>query len=834
MNTRQLLLAALLTGASSPALAQAGVDPGRTSQSSQADDAQQGATNPELTPEEGNAIVVTAQRREQALQDVTASVVAVGADRLAESQINNLQDLQTIVPSVNFGSDFNQAKIFIRGVGANTSTTGNATGVALHVDGAVVSRAEAQLTSLFDLERVEVLRGPQGTLYGRNATGGSINLITAKPTRDLSGYTRLTYGNYNQIIAEAAISGPITDSILFRVAAKTENRDGFGENPITGNDVDDLGRWMARGHLLFEFSDAVELLLTGEYFRQDDHSGAVHFLRESFPTVARLRGLGFGGWATDPRDLASEVDVGTDTKTYSLTGTFRADLTDSLTLTNIANFRDFETSLFQDLDLSAVVNGFTINGQPTTVQERRIDSKQWSNELQLNYSRPFVDVIVGGFYFHERQRPIDNVGFQRRNGLPRNIDVLNRDGVPLDFAYDLCGYGPGSTGGNPPIAPKRVCIRSNLGTDAYAVFGQANIGLGLLSPGLEGITIKLGGRYSHEKVESENPAIIIRYAPTAPGPLNALPTLVFTAAGTHRERSFSDFTPELGISWEPTRDLMLYYTYSEGFKAGSGENAAGSTTIVDPEKVQNHELGVKATLFDRISANLAAYTYDLEGAQLNKTISGGPAGFQTIFQNAAETTAKGIELDIFGRVTRDFRVSGSLSWTDAEFVDYVTLDPLDPRNVSTPGGAYHPITNPDPTAFGAPCAGDLDPATPTCEIQLAGNRVRNTPEWAWNVHAEYDIDLGGGIVTLQGDVSHKSRVFFSEYEREIESARGYTMVDASAIYRTLDDRLAVQLWAKNLFNVDRLSSTFALATGRLIGATYLQPRTYGVTVGYNF
>src|SRR5690606_16683487 len=203
----------------------------------------------------GNAILVTAQRREQSLQDVTASVVAIGTDRLDEAQINNLQDLQTIVPSVNFGNDFNQAKIFIRGVGANTSTTGNATGVALHVDGAVVSRAEAQLTSLFDLERVEVLRGPQGTLYGRNATGGSINLITAKPTRDFSGYGRVTYGNYDTLITEAAISGPITNNILFRVAAKSENRDGFGENPATGNDVDDLGRWTARGHLLFDFSD---------------------------------------------------------------------------------------------------------------------------------------------------------------------------------------------------------------------------------------------------------------------------------------------------------------------------------------------------------------------------------------------------------------------------------------------------------------------------------------------------------------------------------------------------------------------------------------------------
>ena len=844
-HAHRAALAALLATVSTPALAQAGADPASTPQSSEQDDAQEGATDPTLSPEPSTEILVTAQRREQSLQDVTASVVAVGADRLSESQINNLQDLQTVVPSVNFGNDFNQAKIFIRGVGANTSTTGNATGVALHVDGAVVSRAEAQLTSLFDLQRVEVLRGPQGTLYGRNATGGSINLITAKPTRDTSGYVRFTAGNYAQFITEAAISGPITDSILARFAIKGESRDGFGQNPVTGNDVDDLNRIMARGHLQFEFSPDVELLLTGEYFKQDDHSGAVHFLRESFPGIPRLFSLGAGGWASDPRDLASETNVGTETETYSFTGTFRADLSDTLTLTNIANYRNFETSLFQDLDLSGVVNSLATTGQSTTIQERRIDSEQYSNELQFNYSREFVDLVVGGFYFHERQRPIDNVGLTLRNGQASNIPVLQAAGVNLAEAFALCGYGPGAPGDPVVLAPKRVCIHSNLGTDAWALFGQANIGLGLLSPALEGFTVKLGGRYSEEKVDSANPAIIIARgglgpvlrATSDPSPIGvsttAAPTL---GAGTYVERKFSDFTPEIGLSWEPTRDLLFYYTYSEGFKAGSGENAAGSRVIVDPEQVQNHEAGIKATLLDSLSVNLAAYTYDLQDAQLNKTISGGAAGFTTIFENAAETTAKGLELDVFGEITPQFRVSGAVSYTDAEYVDFVTVDPLDPRNVNTPPApAYNAVTNPNPTAFGAPCSSAVnDPATPTCEIQLAGNRVRNTPKWAWNAHAEYDIEMSGGTLTLLGDVSYKGRVFFSEYQREIESAKAYTMVDASAIFHTADDRMSVQLWAKNLFDVDRPSSTFALATGRLIGATYLQPRTYGVTLGYNF
>ena len=768
----------------------------------------------------GNAIIVTAQRREQALQDVSAAITAIGTDRLAQAQVNGLQDLQTIVPSVTFGNDFNQAKIFIRGVGANTSTTGNATGVALHVDGAVVSRAEAQLTSLFDLARVEVLRGPQGTLYGRNATGGSINLITAKPTRTLEGYGRVSFGNYSNLITEAAISGPITEGIAFRIAGKTEDRDGFGTNPVTGNDVDDLNRRMLRGHLQFDLGTAAQLLLTGEYFRQDDHSGAVHYLAPSFPNVARLAPLGVGGYATRPRDLASEVDVGTDTESYSFTGTLTVDLSDTLSLTNIANYRSFETSLFQDLDLSGVINSLQTTGQPTTVQERRIDSEQWSNELQLNYSVEFLDLVVGGFYFHERQRPIDNVGLSRRNGAAGNIALLQAAGINLDEAFALCGYSPDdATGGSTVIAPKRVCTRSNLGTDAYAVFGQANVGLGVLSPALDSLTLKLGGRYSHEKIDSANPAIVI--AGGGRGPV-----IRYTTEGTFRERSFSDFTPEVGLEWRATPDLLVYYTYAEGFKAGSGENSAGSTTIVDPETIQNHELGIKATLANGFAINLAAYTYDLQGLQLNKTITGGPTGYQTIFQNAAETTATGFELDLFGRITPDFRISGAVAFTDAKFQDYLTLDPLNPVNILTPGApAYNPVTNPNPTAFGAPGGG---------EIQLAGNQLRNTPRWAWNLHAEHDFDLAGGVLTAAGDVSYKSRTFFTEFEREIESAAAYAMVDASLNWVAGDDGIRLQAWVRNLMNVYRVGSTFALATGRLLGATYLPPRTYGVTVGYSF
>ncbi|MBN8820276.1 MAG: TonB-dependent receptor [Sphingomonas sp.] len=768
--------------------------------------------------DDGLEIIVTAQKREQSLQDVGAAVSALGAERIANAGVNSISDLQTIVPSVNFGSDFNQAKIFIRGVGANTSTTGSSTGVAFHVDGAYVARAEAQLTSLFDLERIEVLRGPQGTLYGRNAVGGSINVITARPTDVLTGYGRISYGNYNALTTEAAISGPITEGIRARLAIKTENRDGYGVNPVSGKDVDDLNRRMGRASVEFDLGPKATLLLTGEYFRQSDASGAIHYLRASFPGVARLAPLGVGGYATNPRDLATESSPGTETETYAFTGTLTVPLNDALTVTNIANYRSFKSSLFQDLDLSAVIDSLPTNGQATTVQERRIDSKQWSNELRLGLTSEWVNGTIGLFYFHERQRPIDNVGLANRTGMAQNIGVLQTAGIDLNEAYGLCGFSPnGVTGGSTIIAPKRVCTKSNLLTEAFSIFGQYEIGLGLFSESLSTLSLKLGGRWSSEHVESENPSIIITRNGVGP-------VLRYTAAGTHVEKTFRDFTPEAGLEWRPTKDILVYYTYSEGFKAGSGENAAGSTTIVNPEKMYNHEAGIKATFGRMLTLNLAGYAYTLNGLQLNKTIAGGPTGYQTIFQNAAKTRAKGVEIDAMLRPAQGLRLSGALSYTDAHFVDYLTLDPLNPANIAG-GTPYNAVTNPDPTAYGAPSGGN---------IQLAGNDTRNSPRWSWNLHGEYDVRAPIGVFTPSVDVSHKSRTYFSEYMRSIESSAAYTMVDASLGFETNDGRIRAQLWAKNLFDVFRPSSTFALATGRLLGVTWLPPRTYGLTIGYKF
>jgi iron complex outermembrane receptor protein len=734
------------------------------------------------------------------------------------------------------------AKLFIRGVGANTSTTGSETGVAMHVDGAFVARAEAQLASIFDLERVEVLRGPQGTLYGRNAVGGSVNLITAKPTQDVEGYFRGTIGDYEMLNLEGAISGPITEQILGRVAFRSESRAGFGVNPVTGNDVDDLNRQMARGHLLFQPSDRFDVLLTGEYYTQDDASRALKFRATSYPGVARLFSPGVGGYASDPRDLASEVDAATETEVWAATATSRLHLGENATLSNITSWRRIEGFITQDLDVSAVVSSAATNAFNTTVQRRDIESEQFSSEFQFTYEGESIDLVLGAFYFNEQQRPVDTVGLGPvlgqsfllgRMAAPGAVIIDGAAQVPpqpvsLDLALALCNTAEFLGGGisGAPTPPKRVCIKSDLQSDSWAVFGQTVIDLGVI--GLDQLSIKLGGRFSSEDVFASNPSIIFAGANNAAAV--TAPILIGTPDGSASEREFEAFTPEIGLEWRPSEDVLIYYTYSEGFKAGAGENAAPGAAsafrsiIVDPEEIESHELGLRSSWADgRVVLNAAVFNYELAGQQINKTVGGGPAGFSTIFENAALTEADGVDVELTVTPTDSFRLFGTVSWLDSRYVDFLTKDPLDPRNVAGGVAAGDPLT-------------DFNPALP--EIQLAGNRTRNSPEWSANLHAELDLPgmslPSDGLITLMTDVTYRDDIFFTEFERLLEGQEAYTLWDANIRYASGGERFTANFWVKNITDELVAGSTFALATARTLGVTYLPPRTFGLTLGYRY
>ncbi|OYX91409.1 MAG: hypothetical protein B7Y74_14560, partial [Novosphingobium sp. 35-62-5] len=434
----------------------------------------------------GTEIIVTAQKRAQSLSDVSLSVSAVSTETLAANNTVTLEGLQTLVPSISFGNDFNFAKLFIRGIGLSSSLPGVDPSVALHVDGVVVSLAQAQLGSMFDLERVEVLRGPQGTLYGRNATGGAVNLITAKPSDTLEGYVRQTLGGDALLIqTDAAIGGPIAEGVRGRLAVQRIKRDGYGVNEFTGNEIDNANQWSGRAHLEFLPSDSVNILLTGEYHREDDRSLAIKFREVSFPgvlndNIAANDGLSALGqrlnadgsqarFATNPRNVATNFDPINDREQWALTAAITVDASDAVSIKSLTSYRSFDAIFFHDFDMSTYL-GYPLaqtNALRSSANHwQPVFQHQFSQELQANVDTDKFHGVFGLFYLDEQIEVENHIG----------LDVLtNTD-------------------------PFRVQFDGRLDVKTWAAFANLTYDLS------DQFSVKAGARYSWEERRLRNQA----------------------------------------------------------------------------------------------------------------------------------------------------------------------------------------------------------------------------------------------------------------------------------------------------------------------------------------
>jgi len=356
-------------------------------------------------------VVVTARKREETLNNVSAAISVVGSDELRNDVINDVRGLQNITPELTVGETVGAVKVTMRGLGNTSNTRGEDSEVAFYVDGAVVARPEAQSLSLFDLDRVEVLRGPQGTLYGRNSTGGLINLVTAKPTAQFSGYANVTAGNYSFLKTDAAVSGPLSDGVRGRIAVESITRNGFGTNITTGNQIDDDHRWAARGQLQFNLFDKSRLLLAAEFGSEHDASGLFTYYTPLYvvgpPAPASQAPKGLGG-LSDPnsRNGAGNIDPELKRETRSFTATYTWDISENLTFKNLANWRQLAFYLAQDLDLSSVVPP----PLATATVSIPLKDRTISEEAQLTYSLQNLTVIGGLYWFKENLSGTTYVG----------------------------------------------------------------------------------------------------------------------------------------------------------------------------------------------------------------------------------------------------------------------------------------------------------------------------------------------------------------------------------------------------------------------------------------
>lgn len=493
-------------------------------------------------------IIVTAQKREQNLQDVPAAVSALSGVELTDRNINGLLDMQRLVPSLNIHQRESSGAIAIRGIGFDALNPGAEGSVAVHSDGVFAGRPTSVLASFYDIERVEVARGPQGTLYGRNATAGALNVITRKPTDEFEGYVNVTAGNYNAVSAEGAVSGPlVNERLAARVAFRREVRDGYGTNRFNGADIDDLDALGARAHLSFTPTSSLSMLLTLDYFEQDDNAFAIHYGGPVAGTCSIRCGISQGGRV--PADIR-DVDQNSPTvnrrkyKTAALNAAW--DISDAIKLTSISGYREGQSSWFGDLDAtSAAISDI----------DRIEDTTQISQELQLAGDAGRLGWLFGAFYFQEDSSHTGEADFIR-----------------------------------PPSPIGNFFTAGDIDTEAYAPFGELTYGI------TDRLNITAGARYSYERRIIRDEVLSVVNAPSG------------TRAAASSD--FSSFTPKLGLDYHFDDQRMIYVSAQEGFKSGAFAVGALSPAFA-PEEVTAYEAGLRARWFDRaLTTNLTGFYYD--------------------------------------------------------------------------------------------------------------------------------------------------------------------------------------------------------------------------------
>lgn len=630
-------------------------------------------------------VVVTATRREQRLQDVPVSVTAVSGEALEKTNFREVSDLQYVAPNVTFSSTnpvSNGGGYQVRGVGTQTYDGGVEQTVGLVVDGVVIGLPrDPGATGFADIERVEVLRGPQGTLFGKNASAGVIQIVSKNPRiGEFSGNVDAAYGERNEQIARGAVNIPLGSTAALRVAGFHSSQDGAIPYVLHSGHVGDRDNQGVRGKLLWQPTDALSLMLTGEYqtgFARD--SVIIHQLG----TNARYNAL-FDQFAVKPGpDSYRAYDDGdwtadTTVKGVSLQADYRLG---DFTLTSITAYRASEMTQLSDID-HAPINIFNNS-------DGGLDSHQFTQELRLTSpAGERLEYVAGLFYYKT-----DIKGWTTQGG-----DILK-------FVYNNAAY--------PPAVLYGERIQSSE-TESYAAYGQATYAL------TDQVKLIGGLRYTNDKVDG---SLVINPVPGR---------LVLGAGGMvpySGQVSADNVSGRAGVQYQPSRNLMFYGTYSTGYKGPAIDSLNGVIKEVRPETVESYEAGVKSTLWNgRWMLNAAVYSSDFKDFQaqaLDMTSATPRLGLT----NAGLMRARGVELETNLRLTPHLTIGGSASYNDAEYKDYIgscyTGQPVSP--VAGQGCYLQPGT-----------AG-------VYVANLAGERLANAPKWSYNLRAAYERPVGGGL-----------------------------------------------------------------------------------------
>jgi len=572
-------------------------------------------------------VVVTAQKREQNVQEVPAAVSALGADALEAAGADDLTMLSGVAPTLQVSNTLGVPNVFLRGIGTSILGSGNDSSVAYHSDGIYIASSRAQAGAFFDIDHIEVLRGPQGDLYGRNSSGGAINVISRAPTRDFEDYARAGTGNHGRFELEGALSGPLAgERLLGRLSVVSLNHDGYGRNETSGKEINDRSEWGARGQLLLHASDAFDLRLIGEFYNGNDVSHGWSQLGAARPDVP-LVGTLFGGQvASDIRDIRSEVDPRHDLEAYGTTAIATWHVNDEWTLQSLTGYRHSDSRVLTEID--------NTDFRAASPLDQREKFHSYSEELQVQWARDPFHALLGLYYFNSGVHGSTDIA------LPI-LELLGSTG--LGILPDP--YPPGT----------RYAQDGVVDTEAWAVFLHTDVEL------TEKLSLGLGARYSDERRTSVG--------------VNTLPTPFAPVALPIDDRANWDaFTPKMSLDYRFSDEVRGYVSYGKGFKSGLFL-AGNPNPAVNPEKVDAYEIGLKSLLLDRrLQANVAVFYNKFKDLQVNRIV-----GASVLVENAASATTKGIEAELTAQLGEGFDAVLTVAWLHARFDKYATIDPVRPE-----------------------------------------------------------------------------------------------------------------------------------------------------------
>jgi len=725
-------------------------------------------------------IVVTAQRREENLQDVPISIIALTGAMLEETGIRDPRDLQTFVPGLQFQSGTAETTtiIFLRGVGIGDFNANTVGAVGVYSDEVYLGANSGKLFNAFDGDGIEVLRGPQGTLYGRNTTGGAIKFASRMPTDELSSNVSLLYGNYDDIRLEGGIGGPLVDDKLnVRVSGLYENRDGTTKNRVTGDKVNDIDMWAARAIADFTPTDSLLLRLivhggqNNGSARQFQHRGQGIGL-DGTPLPPGPCGLPTDGLPADgqldgglPPAVPgySDCDHNTRAGAYDIQGKENVDVfgssllarlkLDGVTLTSITAYEKVDRKTLEDTDASP-------NNVLTGVYEDK--PRQWTEELRAQSNGDGkLSWIAGAFYFHDDL------------STNSSYDVLRILRPFFMSPENPTGFSPENN-----IYFARYPYTQT--TKSWALFGQTDYQLS------DTLTLTAGLRYTEDKIDLDYRSYF-----------DESPYFTFTVLDVNESKSFSDLSGRLALSYKMSEDTLLYASFSTGYNSGGFAGFAAIDPVqlkpFDPEHLYAYEVGFKSEMMDRrVRLNASAFYYDYQDLQvfIYDLSTGVPLQSKL---NAGSGSVYGMEAELTVKPTSQFDAFLGISLLSSEYHDFT--DGL--------GNDY------------------------------SGNDLVNAPGTAITAGMTYTQPLGdSGALSALVYGSYQSQIYFTPANDKLYSQDSVTLLNARLTWTPASEAFEVALWGKNLTDEEWVNFIAPIVT--MDQLNYSDPRTYGVEFRYHF